>query len=206
MTLRQSKVPQVISTTVRRAALVAASTLVGAIAIACTGSDPAPADDAATPDPPPRTSSVAEQQEQAQQQDAQTTEYVADVSQAAEWPALPLTASEKADFCENLEAAAALSQVRRAQWSVGQSQHAVREALQNLIPGGHDFAASMLDLYYNTNPPINAIFLGLADLFETIAEANARGVEMYNRIEASDRQLASLVRRAWSAVTDYCRS
>lgn len=205
MTPQQSKGPQVTSTTIRRAALVAASAIAAAIAIACAGSDPAPADDAVAP-APPRTSSVAEQQEQAPQPDVQTTEHVADVSQGAEWPALPLTASEKASFCENLEAAAALSQVRRAQWSVGQSQHAVREALQNLIPGGHDFAASMLDLYYNTNPPINAIFLGLADLFETIAEANARGVEMYNRIEASDRQLASLVRRAWSAVTDYCRN
>lgn len=206
MTLQQSKEPQVTSTTIRRAALVAASAIVAAIAIACAGSDPAPADDAAAPAPPRRTSSVAGQQEQVPQPDVQTTEHVADVQQGAGWPALPLTASEKAGFCENLEAAAALSQVRRAQWSVGQSQHAVREALQNLIPGGHDFAASMLDLYYNTNPPINAIFLRLADLFETIAEANARGVEMYNRIEASDRQLASLVRRAWAAVTDYCGS
>ena len=205
MTPRQSKEPQVISTTLRRAVLVAAIAIAVAIAIACAGSDPVPVDDAAAP-APPRTSSVADQREQVQQQDAQTNEYVADVSQDTGLTALPLTASEKADFCENLEAAAALSQVRRAQWNVGQSQHAVREALQNLIPGGHDFAASMLDLYYETNPPINAIFLRLAALFETIAEANARGVEMYNSIEASDRQLASLVRSAWSAATDYCRN
>ena len=182
-------------TTLRRAALVTASAIVVAIAVACAGSDPAPADDTTASAPPPtRTSSVAEQQEQARpvseatQQDNPTTEYVADVSQDAGWPALPLTASGKASFCEDLEAAATLSQARRAKWNVGQQQHAVREALRNLISSGQDSAASMLDLYYNTNPPINAIFLRLAALFETIAEANASAVEAYNRMEASDRR------------------
>ena len=206
MTPQQSKEPQVTSTTIRRAALVAASAIAAAIAIACAGSDPAPADDAAAPAPPPHTSSVAEQQEQAPQPDVQTTEHVADVSQGAEWPTLPLTASEKADFCENLEAAAALSQARGAQWNVGQVGYALREALRNASRSGSNAAASMLDLHYDTNPPINAIFLQLAAVFEMSAETDTEAAEAFNRMEASDRQLASLVRSAWTAVADYCRN
>ena len=214
-----SKGPQVVSTTLRRAVLVATIAIAVAIAIACADNDPA------TP-APARTSSVAEQQQEAPpqaqrpkppqaqeqqqatvaQQDAQTTEYVADVSQDTGWPALPLTASDRAQFCADLARAVAWSQTRANLWNTGQTQDRIRDGLRDLGQSAQDASAASLEMSYQTTPPINALLLQLASVFNSIAEMNRAAAGAYDRTEKNDRGLASLVRRAWLAVADYCRS
>ena len=155
--------------------------------------------------PQEQQQALAEQQ-QVQQQDAQTTEYVADASQDAGWPALPLTASDRAQFCEDLRSAAALSELRANLWNAGQARAEQREIARNLIGIAQDTSAAMLDLYYRTNPPIDAVFLGLTEHFEDTAGVFREMVEQDDVTERSDRKLASLVRSAWAAVADYCGS
>ena len=155
--------------------------------------------------PQEQQQALAEQQ-QVQQQDAQTTEYVADASQDAGWPALPLTASDRAQFCEDLKSAAALSELRANLWNAGQARAEQREIARNLIGIAQDTSAAMLDLYYRTNPPIDAVFLGLTEHFEDTAGVFREMVGQDDVTERSDWKLASLVRSAWAAVADYCGS
>ena len=136
----------------------------------------------------------------------QAIQYVGSVSQDGDGFVLPLSASDKTTFCDSLLRAAFLSAARAALWDAGQPADVQRSNQRRQSSATREASREAREFYYETDPPIDNVFLQLSELFETLATGYDDAVTLADLTEIADRQLASTVSDAWEIVADYCGS
>ena len=196
-------------TALRRVALAAGGFFIVVVIIAAiAGGGGGGDEDDSTPAPVAASTPSATEQviEQPAQQEAQAIQYVGSVSQDGDGFVLPLSASDKTTFCDSLLRAAFLSAARAALWDAGQPADVQRSNQRRQSSATREASREAREFYYETNPPIDNVFLQLSELFETLATGYDDAVTLADLTEIADRQLASTVSDAWEIVADYCGS